>query len=205
MALIHAVLSEQAQPDDLVLLSDADEFIDPAVLVPLMANPPPIAYQLSYHWYYYSLRWQFYKNWTHPWVFRFNVLKDPSVLSQRYPMFPVMAGVHCSYCFNTVKGIIHKLETFGHTEYSYGHWVDPVFIVSKVACGMKLFDEDRNQIYLAPPNARFLDLPPGEDWLLWRMPFMDLPELHLDPQSILARAVCRPDLKILNGTLHPYP
>jgi hypothetical protein len=44
MTLIAAVLSEPAQPDDLVTLSDADELIDPAILVRLVANPPSRAY-----------------------------------------------------------------------------------------------------------------------------------------------------------------
>jgi beta-1,4-mannosyl-glycoprotein beta-1,4-N-acetylglucosaminyltransferase len=204
LLLMAAVLTEKGQPDDLVIMSDADEYIDPAVLLLLKKNPPAVAYRLFYHAYYYSLRWQFYDNWTRPEVYRFDVLKNTSLLVGNYPIFPIIAGVHCSYCFNSVQKVIHKLETFSHVEFSHGHWVDPVFIVAKVACGRRLFDDDRNIIYLAPPNPRFLDLPPGMDWMLWRMPFMDLPELHLDPRAVLARADCNPDLKVANGTLQPY-
>jgi hypothetical protein len=201
---VTAVLSETARPDDLVILSDTDEYIDPAILPLIMKNPPAIAYRLSYHAYFYSLRWQFYENWTRPKIFRFDSLKNLSVLSGEYPIFPVISGVHCSYCFNSVNEIIHKLETFGHTEYSYGHWVNPVFIVSKVACGISLFDDRRDAIYLAPPDRRFLNLPPEMEWLLWRMPFMDLPELRLDARAVLGRAECTPDLKVENGIVQPY-
>jgi hypothetical protein len=165
--LITAVLSENARPDDLVILSDADEYIDPSVLAVLMKKPPVTCYRLTYHAYYYSLRWQFHRNWTRPMIFRFSTLRNPFVLSRRYPVYPIIAGVHYSYCFNTVKAIIHKLQTFSHTEYSHGHWIDPVFIVSKVACGISLFDSNQNAIYLAPPNSRFLQLTPDMDWLLW--------------------------------------
>jgi hypothetical protein len=202
--LITAVLSENTRADDLVILSDADEYIDPVVLSLLIKQPPLKCYRLTYHAYYYSLRWQFYRNWTRPMIFRVGALSNPVTLSGRYPIYPVIAGVHCSYCFNTIRGIIHKLQTFSHTEYSHGHWVDPVFIVSKVACGIRLFDSNRNAIYLAPPNPRFLDLPPDMDWLLWRMPFKDLPELRLNPRAVCDRAQCTPNLTIVNGIVHPY-
>jgi hypothetical protein len=204
MGLIASVLSEHAKPDDLVILSDADEFLDPAALVRLMADPPSHGYRLSYHFLHYSLRWKFYKTFIRPYVFRFGVLKNPSILSREYPTFPAMAGIHCSYCFKIVKAIIHKLETYSHLEFSTGRSIDPAFIVSRVACGIALIGDDLEQIYLAPPNASFLDLPPGADWMFWRVPFMDLPELHLTAQSILAQANCTPDLKIVNGTVHPY-
>jgi hypothetical protein len=96
------------------------------------------------------------------------------------------------------------VQTFSRTEYSHGHWIDPLFIVSKVACGISLFDNNQNAIYLAPPNPRFLKLSSDMDWLLWRMPFTDLPELHLDPRDVSTRALCIPDLRTANGILQPY-
>jgi hypothetical protein len=186
--LITAVLSENARSDDLVILSDVDEYIDPVVLSLLIKQPPLICYRLTYHAYYYSLRWQFYRNWTRPMIFRVSALSNTAMLSRRYPIYPVIAGIHYSYCFNIVTAIIHRLQTFSHTEYSHRHWINPVFIVSKVARGIILFNANRNAISLAPPNPRGLDLPPDMGWFLWGMPFKYLPGLRLNPHAVCERA-----------------
>jgi hypothetical protein len=202
--LTSAVLSEKARPDDLVILSDADEYIDPAVLRRLVHNPPPVCYRLAYHRYYYSLRWQFYRNWVRVRIFRAQAISNPSLFGHQCSVYPGIAGVHCGYCFNSVKGIIDKLQTFAHTEYSHGRWVDPVHIVARVACGMSLFNSRRDDIYLTPPNPRFLDIPPDMNSLLWRMPFKDLPELRLDPGLVRTRAQCTPNLTVSDGIVQPY-
>jgi hypothetical protein len=190
--LITAVLSENARPDDLVILSDADEYIDPSVLAGLMKKPPVTCHRLTYHSDYYFLHWQFYRNWTRPMIFRFSTRSNPFVLSKYCPIYPGVAGVHCSYCFNTVKGIVQKLQ------------IDPVFMDSKVARGISLFDDNQNATYLSQPNLPFLKLPLDMDWLSWRMPFIDLPESHLDPRTVYPRELCIPDRKTANGTLQPY-
>jgi hypothetical protein len=111
-----------------VILSNADEHIDPAVLSLLpndhlecvVALPSMLITDLSIG----DL------TETEPVIcFCLWCLSDNSVLPWRFPIYPVIAGVHYSYFLNDIKGIIHELQAFNHIEYSHGHWIDPVFIV----------------------------------------------------------------------------
>jgi hypothetical protein len=114
-------------------------------------------------------------------------------------------AVHCSYCFGSIREIIRKLETFPHTEFSSNIYVDPHYILARVACGHSLFEPDgRGFKYVPELDLNELDLPPAAEFMKWRLPFVDLHTMNLNITRVMSLALCKPELKIVDGKLHGY-
>jgi hypothetical protein len=116
---------------------------------------------------------------------------------------PGFTAIHCSYCYGSIREIIRKLETFPHTEYSGGQWVDPNYILAKVVCGRSMFKK-HDAFDLREMKRYELDLPPQAEFMGWRLPFMDLDKVELNASEIRRMAPCEPLLKFASGKLTGY-
>jgi hypothetical protein len=117
---------------------------------------------------------------------------------------PGFNAIHCSYCFGSIREIIRKLETFPHFEYWTGKWVNPNYILARVACGLSLFDEKGGLFDLKEKNNHELDLPPQAEFMGWRLPFVDLDQVELNISEVRRLAPCNPPLQFVNGKLVGY-
>jgi beta-1,4-mannosyl-glycoprotein beta-1,4-N-acetylglucosaminyltransferase len=205
--LLLGVRSLGPRPDDLCIISDADEIPKASAIRYLVQHPPSPAVQLRAHFFYYSMRHENPIPWIKIGVVRYGGIRVPFGHYRGMQGIPVLRGfkgVHCSYCFGHLKEVIRKLETFPHWEYSSGRFVDPNYIYAKVACGESLF----------PGSVKFkqveyrtheLDLPVEADHLAWRMPFKDLHLFNLNVTAIEDWGrPCKPRLDFVEGKLRHW-
>jgi beta-1,4-mannosyl-glycoprotein beta-1,4-N-acetylglucosaminyltransferase len=188
------------------MVSDVDEIPRPSAVRALVANPPRTYVMLRAHFFYYSLRYEGETVWVRNGVVRYGAI-DRELGWYRAAIGNVVPGfnaVHCSYCFGTVREIIRKLETFPHYEYSAGKYVDPHYIIARVACGLSLFEEKGGVFKVREKDLNELDLPRVAEFMGWRLPFTDLHTMNLNITKIRRLAKCRPDLVVIDGKLYGY-
>ena len=57
------------------------------------------------------------------------------------------AGLHCSYCFPRVDDLIHKLESYSHTEHNLPRFKDRNHVMRRLCDGGDLIDTRYNDYY----------------------------------------------------------
>jgi beta-1,4-mannosyl-glycoprotein beta-1,4-N-acetylglucosaminyltransferase len=130
-----------AQPEDLVFVSDCDEIWNPDRKLELLDHGSPVTRFVQYvHYYFLNSRQP-----NHMWRkgtgrVRFRDFKGAQwVRMDRSCMYVEDGGWHFSYA-GDVEKIVYKLRSFAHTEYSTDFWADPKRISEKLATGDDLFD-----------------------------------------------------------------
>jgi hypothetical protein len=203
--LIEGVKLQNPAPDDLVMVSDCDEIAQPSAIRELMARPPKSYVVMRAHYFFYSLRYEGQNVWIKNGVVRYGAVDRPFGFYRGIngPVLPGFHAVHCSYCFGSIREIVRKLETFPHFEYSHGKYVDPNYILARVACGQSLFETKGGIFDLRPVNTHELDLPPAARFMGWRLPFTDLDKVEIHLTQVYAWADCKLNLALIDGKVQP--
>jgi hypothetical protein len=108
---------EHMAPDDLILLTDADEIVDPRRLPDILAATEHGPVKLAMGLWMCGTRWRNVRPWTHPAACRARDLPPFPSQNLRLSRRPVVpgAGWHLSY-FGTDEDIDAKLRAFAHAE-----------------------------------------------------------------------------------------
>jgi beta-1,4-mannosyl-glycoprotein beta-1,4-N-acetylglucosaminyltransferase len=203
--LLDGVKRCKPQADDLVIVSDCDEILKPSTLREMMVHPPAGLVHVRAAFFYSSHHFRVDEGeWPRPDVIRYGAIADTvtNYRSTNLTAPPAIAAVHCSYCFGSISEIIRKLQTFSHTEYSSGRWVDPGYTYARAACGYSLFTKE---LVVVDYDPHEMDIPASADYLSWRMPFTDLARFPLNPERIRMFAPCQNSrMDIVNGTFQPW-
>jgi hypothetical protein len=201
---LDAVNQFNPQPDDLLIVGDCDEIMTPSALRRIIQDPPIGVRHIRPKFFYYSLRYLVAEEWGMPFVIRYGSIRR-GFTKERVSAprgLKEFGAVHCSYCFGSISEIIRKLETFSHTEFSYGRFVDPNYIYACVACAKSMF---KGQLEVVDYDPQEIDYPPSADHMSWRMPFKDMGTLPLNPERIHHFATCQnPRIDLVNGILQPW-
>lgn len=143
-------LKDLPNPDDIIMMSDADEI--PRASVVKTLDPQEIT-MLNMDEYYYSLNlWTDYYGFT-----RACYWKDfPGGQALRRHWHEDIAtvenaGWHFTYLM-TPEQIAAKLEAFSHHEYNSGFWKDPKRLAARMRDRQDLFDRDTLK-----PERRYFD------------------------------------------------
>lgn len=111
------LLAERMDPDDLILLTDADEFVDPRRLDAIAAATESGPVKLRMAIYMCGTRWKHRDSWRHPAACRARDLPEHPTADLRMnfslPKVPD-AGWHLTYFDEDVDG---KLKAFAHSEW----------------------------------------------------------------------------------------
>lgn len=112
-------LLHQMEPDDLILLTDADELVDPRALPPIakVTESGPVKLRMAH--YMCGTRWRHRDWWRHAGACRARDLPEHPTAELRMnfvlPRVPE-AGWHLTY-FGTDEDVDLKLKAFAHAEY----------------------------------------------------------------------------------------
>jgi hypothetical protein len=205
-ALMEGLTLQRPDPHDLVSVSDIDEILNPSIVSYFRAHPPYCPMRIRSRFFYYSLRWEVQDMCKVNVVMLYGQIQRPLHSYRRGP-WPSPKGfhaIHCSYCFGSISQIIHKLETFSHTEFSKGKWVDPNYILGNVLCGRSLFNPTKHVYLLRNRTSYELSLPPDADWLWWRLPFNDLDKVNINIDKVRKWATCNPNIEVVNGGIQAF-
>lgn len=129
---------EDADPDDIIMISDVDEIPDPNK-IPFGIKGGHVGLEQKMYYYYLNLRSSQW--WVGTVVSRFADLVMPQVLRDRRETLPVVreAGWHFSF-LGGVEQIINKIESFSHAEYDRPFFKDPKRLLEKIQRGEDLFE-----------------------------------------------------------------
>ena len=182
-----SIRKERIRPDDLIIWSDLDEIPLPDGMEWICNNPPSHFYRFTGYYYMYNFRIR--KNgWNWAYIIRYGSKGSKTFFEYRAPEKEIYDYVfhdktkqslyHCSFCFPTIKQYIHKLKSFSHVKYSFGHYIDPNFIYTSVYCGTSLFEGQYNFTDFEP---RGLQIPNSSKFafLRQRLSFSDLGQYRI--------------------------
>lgn len=157
---------QQANPGDVLLVSDIDEIPKPETMILLRYCDIPNRLTLRSFFYYYSYQWLHRgEQWAHPQATTYRGIKNtispvnlrngdegPGWLLLR----PLMrwwekadlwdSTWHCSSCFSSIKSLQTKMGSFSHTPWNTDANRDPQTIVARVRNGTDLFGR-QDEIY----------------------------------------------------------
>lgn len=113
---------KDAEPDDIIIVTDLDEIVDRRA-VPLMEDYScPTHLRMKFFYYFFNCR--FDKDWDYPAFCRYRDFYSADILRLAEPEFIISnAGWHISYLF-PVEQISRKLGSFSHTEYDSDYYRD---------------------------------------------------------------------------------
>jgi len=140
------------QQGDVILVSDADELPRRSTLSILRNCDFPERTTLRTKSFKYSFQWLWTGNgndgWWHPQATYYQGLNEtilPEDLRMNtnggsWDLLGGWAGWHCSYCFETIAQVIHKLESVSHTEANVQQNKYPAVIVDRIRKGLGIFE-----------------------------------------------------------------
>ena len=116
-----------ADPDDLVLVSDVDELIDPDVVAgPLQQVDEPVALEMRLA--YWRGNWELADGWDRARACAARHVGYPQQLRASDPRWAVRdAGAHLTY-LTDVEGVRRKLAGFSHDEFDNDTFRDPDYL-----------------------------------------------------------------------------
>jgi hypothetical protein len=111
-------LKPDLDPDDLILLGDADELVDPRRLDAVLAATEHGPVKLAMGLWMCGTRWRNVRPWSHPAACRARDLPEHPSRTLRLSQRPVVldAGWHLTY-YGTDADIDAKLRAFAHSEW----------------------------------------------------------------------------------------
>jgi len=141
--------------DDLVIISDLDEIIDPQRL-PEFRNGQLLTYKgftLSQDMYYYNLHCKNTWFWSKAKIVTYEYLLQKTPEEIRQSDLPLLekGGWHLSY-FGDVAFIRNKLKEFSHQEYNSPEYTDDNIITQRLENGVDLFGRDYVHMTHVPIN-----------------------------------------------------
>jgi beta-1,4-mannosyl-glycoprotein beta-1,4-N-acetylglucosaminyltransferase len=148
--------------DDLVIISDLDEIIDPQRL-PEFRDGRLLTYKgftLSQDMYYYNLHCKNTWFWSKAKIVTYEYLLQKTPEEIRQGELPLLehGGWHLSY-FGDIAFIRNKLNEFGHQEYNSPQYTDENIITQRLENGVDLFGRDYVHMVQLPINQNTY-LPP---------------------------------------------
>jgi hypothetical protein len=189
--LIDGVRHFNPAATDLVLLCDVDEIVTREAIEMVREQPPQHYYNLHGLLFHYSFRWMV-GEWDRPMVIRYGSIEAPLDDYKFYPFLTILPGVlhyHCSFCFPTMAGILKKLASFSHTEYSGGKFGEPAYVYARIACGFGVIPKRWAMPEVLTPvdfNADAIYLPedPRLEFFRYRIGFTDLDRHNLTVRKV---------------------
>lgn len=150
--------AQEANPGDVLVVSDMDEIIRPGVMLLLRLCDVPTRLTLRTQFYYYSFQWRHRgPQWAHPDVTIYrgpdtimpNDLRQGLLESGWAPIAAMHrwldratlwnAGWHCSSCFATVAEMHTKMHSFSHQGWNTAENRDSRTLIERVRHGLDLF------------------------------------------------------------------
>jgi hypothetical protein len=133
---------EKAEPDDIIIISDADEIVNSNIVRQLKLVETPA--RLDVKQYFWNYNWQVPEHCNQgarPIVARFKDLEAQSCQELRAGTWYAIpdAGWHFSF-FTDIENIKNKIESFAHTEYNLEEYKDDQEILRRISEGMDPFD-----------------------------------------------------------------
>lgn len=182
----NLVGDQQANPGDVIIVSDVDEIPRADTVKALRNCQFPRRLTLRTDYYRYSFQWLLRDNqWIHPQATFYdgnNTIKPESLRMGKADAELYNAGWHCSSCLASLQDMVNKITSFSHSEFNRPEFIDRSKILQRVRHGRdpynrstKIYDRiDRNPdipqyllehaedfSYLIdrdPPNANFQDV-----------------------------------------------
>lgn len=148
---------KDCQPDDVILISDVDHILRPAIVddCKVYEGPGNIALELWYFYYYFNYRCLTNDHTATSRLLRFRNYTDAQSLFRSEPELTIEdAGWHFSY-LGGVEKIIEKLESFAHTEFNAPEFKDAEQIRRLVDAGQDLFGRPEYRFKRVELDASF--------------------------------------------------
>jgi beta-1,4-mannosyl-glycoprotein beta-1,4-N-acetylglucosaminyltransferase len=150
--------TQQANPGDVLVISDMDEIVRPGAMLLLRYCRIPARLTLRTQFFYYSFQWRHRgPQWAHPdaTVYRDSMTIMPNDLRQGLlgsgwaPVAAIRrwwdrgtlwnAGWHCSSCFATVAEMRTKMHSFSHQGWNTANNRELRTLIDRVRHGLDLF------------------------------------------------------------------
>ncbi len=163
-----------ALDSDWMLLSDLDEYVNPAALSSVLEDPGLESAVFKCKFFYYSYSWFFVSEplFGAPSLTRFGVMRATKAVMpfwrQGKSVFPYTCW-HCSYCFGptiekAVSMIIDKITSFSHGEYNKPPYIEPKYLRCAFLRGLSPFWYNQQQInphFILKSVDPLLEAPPA--------------------------------------------
>ncbi len=142
----------RAKPDDIIIVSDIDEIINPLVFPILKQIYVPGRLEMKNYYYYFNCRSN--NNWSFPAFCRFNDYRSARFLrnSDYHQVLISNAGWHFGYLMSPER-IALKLETFSHSEYDTDFYKNINHIKSCMDSNSDLFGRDSVEYFIETLDA----------------------------------------------------
>ena len=143
----------QAKRDDIIIVSDIDEIIDPKVFPHIKQLDVPGRLEMKNYYYYFNCRSN--NNWCYPAFCRFYDYRTANFLrnGDYHQVIITNAGWHFGYLMSPER-IALKLETFSHSEFDTDFYKNIDRIKSCMDSNTDLFSRDDIEYFIEP-----LDVP----------------------------------------------
>lgn len=135
--------------NDLLIVADCDEIITREGLRFLMNLEVPHWYQMTSILYMYTYRLFQWNKWPPVYVGRYGAINRSLNRYRTYhrkgcPQLPHTPVIHhCTNCFPRLGQILEKLQGFAHTEFSYGRYKNPNYILACFLCGRSFWTREK--------------------------------------------------------------
>ena len=170
--IIHGLNYLKLEPNDIFILGDVDEIINPSVIDSIRkTDTSRIAYNLECDMYYHNLNTKCTDRWFFPKFMNWSLFNEMKIsvddLRWAYYIFPYCdnGGWHLTN-FGDAQLIRTKLENYSHQEYNYEECKNLSTIQAKIDAGISVFlkeGEKQNTIQVSIKDNPFL--PPRLDLL----------------------------------------
>jgi beta-1,4-mannosyl-glycoprotein beta-1,4-N-acetylglucosaminyltransferase len=127
--------------EDIIIISDADEIINPNVIIEYINKDFNIL-ALEQDFYFYNLNYKYPKIWTFPKVVKYKILKSSTPEDIRILVDGEIVkngGWHFSYFFGP-KNISDKIKNFSHQEFNNDIYTNDEYINNCIKNGEYIFD-----------------------------------------------------------------
>jgi beta-1,4-mannosyl-glycoprotein beta-1,4-N-acetylglucosaminyltransferase len=161
-----------AEPEDLIFVSDCDEIWDPEKKLFLVDQNFPIRYMATLSYYFLNLRRVNFSSGRCTARTHFRNFKDAQSLRSNQNCIKLEnSSWHFSYIADADR-IIKKIQAFSHTEYNTPYFTDKDRIIEKIKEGKDLLDRDA--VYKAVPVDHTFPKPIQENPDRWKNFLKDL-------------------------------
>jgi beta-1,4-mannosyl-glycoprotein beta-1,4-N-acetylglucosaminyltransferase len=128
--------------DDIVIISDADEIINPEIILKYKDNNFDML-ALEQEFYFYNLNYKYPKIWTFPKVVKYKMLKELTPEDIRLSTNGLRvpnSGWHFSYFFGS-QNIVDKIKNFSHQEFNNDFYTNEDYIEKCIKEGKYIFSD----------------------------------------------------------------
>ena len=171
-AITQGLAQIELAPEDIIIISDADEIPDPDNLAKVKEFVPDFkAVRLEQDYYYYNLSSKFVDPWYYSIMIKYGYLMETGLTPQECrhaPNFGIFnkGGWHLSY-FGDVSFIQKKIRSFSHQQYNKEEYVSDENIKNSIKNSVDLFHRDNKyHSMIKLPIAENTYLPPNSSTLL---------------------------------------